>query len=739
MNEIYMLVADDNPSIHLDFKKILCPEKAANQNLAEVQAALVGKSMPKAEFEFVIDSAYQGEEAVRLVRKSLETNRHYALAFIDVRMPPGIDGVETVKQIWELDPEVQVVICTAYSDYSWDDFTKLLGATDRLLILKKPFENIEVSQLANALAKKWQVSQQLKQHINHLQELVEDRTAELAKSLSLVKATLESTADAILVYDANRKIADYNQNFINMWEIPVAILQEKAAHLLVEFVSSKLVDPENFLAKTDAMLEHPEVTGMDTLFLKDGRIIERYYHAQYLGGKVVGRVVSFRDITQQKKLEEQLQHQATHDILTGLVNRLVLSDRIQQAITAAKRDQCMVAVLFIDLDHLKLINDTLGHDVGDEVLKLMATRLQECIRENDTLARIGGDEFVVVMPLVKKIDTIIPLCQKILKKTAEAFQINKRTVNLTASIGISFYPKDGMEASVLLKNADTANHAAKETGRNNFNFFTMELNINAMKRLTLENSLRQALEHNEFLLHYQPLVDPVTRKMLGVEALLRWQHPTLGLIPPQEFIPVAEETGLILPIGDWVLYAACQQNKIWQDQGLLPVNMAVNLTSKQLSQQNFVAKVVNVLQQTKLDPKYLELEMTESTIIEGSDRVIRVMQEFKNMDIKLVVDDFGTGYSSLNYINRLPIDKIKIDRSFVTEISSNSTGVAVILAILVMAKSLNIRSLAEGVETKEQLEFLRENHCDEIQGYYFSRPQSAENITKILCEQGGIL
>lgn len=732
MGNIYVLIVDDNPSIHIDFKKVLEPENEQTRLLKETEAALMGKPVEKEEFNFLIDSAYQGEEALQLISKGMTGGRQYSVAFVDIRMPPGMDGIETAGHMWELDPEIQIVICSAYSDYSWEEITKRLGRTDRLLILKKPFENIEVQQMTTTLAKKWQLSRSLQEHLHHLEELVTERTAKLEYSLSLIKATLEATSDGILVVDLDQKINDFNQKLIAILKIPQSILLEGEDNKARDFISVQLENPQDFYYKAKEAYEHPERELFDKLTFKDGRIVDYFSAPRFLNKEVIGRVFSFRDVTEYKKMEAQLIHQATHDTLTNLPNRLVLFDRIEHEIASAEHNSHMIAILFLDIDHFKLINDTLGHDAGDDVLKVIASRLQKSISDVDTLARVGGDEFVIILPLKTLIEPVIPACQTLLAKVAEPFKVKNQTIVLTASIGISLYPKDGKDINALIRNADTANHAAKEAGRNTFNFFTMELNVSASKRLALESNLRQALENNEFSLDYQPIIDTATKKIISLEALLRWHHPKLGLVPPQEFIPVAEQIGLMLLIGDWVLTTACEQSKAWREKGITTPTIAINLTAKQMSQSNIVARVTDVLAKNNLDTSCLELELTESTVIEGTDRVRRIMQELKNIGIKLVIDDFGTGYSSLSYLNSLPIDKIKIDRSFVTYIGPNPNDVAVVKAIIAMAKSLKIRSLAEGVETKEQWEFLEKNHCNEIQGFYFYRPQSAKDMEEIL-------
>ncbi len=732
MRTIAILIVDDNPSIHIDFRKILQSQTETADELEEIQETILGNPHIESEYEFDIDSAYQGEEALRLIQQKLTKNQHYSLAFVDIRMPPGIDGVETTRHIWEIDPDIQIVICTAYSDYSWEELNNRLKKAGSFLILKKPFENIEVLQFTYALSKKWELNQQLQCHLHNLEKLVEERTLELKKNLSALRATLEATSDGILSVDLKQRINFYNQRCLKILNISKNIIEREDDNLARREVTRQILDAERFISKVKEAYTDFGREIHDVINFKDGRIVEYFSIPQYIGNKVTGRVFSFREVTDQKRMEDQLIQQATHDTLTGLHNRVVLYDRVQQSLASAKLNGYIVAILYLDLDNFKLMNDTLGRDVGDEVLKYIANILRDSIRENDTIARIGGDEFVIVIPDLKKIDAVIPICQKILKAVSEPFNIENQSLSLTTSIGISVFPKNGSDSESLIRNANAAKQNCKHSGQNNFAFFTSEMNINAINRLMMENNLRRALGNNEFLLYYQPLIELKTNKIIGVEALLRWKQPEHGFIQPEKFIPIAEEIGMMLPIGDFVLNSACLQSAAWIKLGLNPIHMSINLTANHISQSNIVEKISNLIQNNNLDPKYLDLEVTESIIIENTDRVLQIIHELKNTGVSIVIDDFGTGYSSLSYLNRLPIDKIKIDRSFINFVSPNPKDVIVILAILTMTKSLNIRSLTEGVETKEQLEILKQHGCDEIQSYYFYRPMTVQEITKVL-------
>ena len=435
------------------------------------------------------------------------------------------------------------------------------------------------------------------------------------------------------------------------------------------------------------------------------------------------------------KKEEKLNYLAYHDVLTGLPGRTLFHDRLVQAVTNAHRHGDKLGVLFIDLDHFKNINDSLGHYVGDMLLKQVAALFTACMREDDTVARLGGDEFVVILASMASEDEAWMVSQKILKLMTEPFTIEAHELFVTCSIGIALYPKDGDDAKTLLQSADGALYLAKNKGRNNAQFCTAEMNAKALERLTLESELRQAINRQEFLLHYQPRVDMVSGEITGMEALVRWQHPVQGLLYPTKFIPVAEESGLIVPLGEWVLRTACEQNKAWQLAGLKPVSIAVNLSARQFKQQDLVELVSSILQETELDPSYLELELTESMVMQNVEAAIATLTQFKVIGVKLSIDDFGIGYSSLNYLKHFPIGFLKIDQSFVRDITTNRDDAIIAKIIISMAHDLGLRVIAEGVETEEQKSFLCSHRCDEMQGYFFSMPLPAEEF-EILLKEG---
>lgn len=438
---------------------------------------------------------------------------------------------------------------------------------------------------------------------------------------------------------------------------------------------------------------------------------------------------------QRQRAEEAAQHQAHYDLLTDLPNRTMFNDRLTLALANANRHRKMLAVLFVDLDRFKTIIDTLGHAMGDRLLRGVAERLGGCLEEGDTLARMGGDEFVVLLPQIHRADKAVRTAHKILEVLKPAFHFNGHELHITTSIGISLYPYDGEDADTLLKNADTALYRAKEQGRNNYQLYTPAMNARAFERLALENSLRKALERKEFQIHYQPQVDMASGRIIGLEALLRWQHPDLGTVYPAEFIPIAEETGLIVPLGEWVLRTSCAQAKQWQAMGLPPMTMAVNLSARQFQHHDLVETMKKILKETELEPQWLELEITESIAMQNADYTIVILRELKDMGIQLSLDDFGTGYSSLSYLKKFPLDALKIDQSFVRDLSTDPNDAAIANAVIVLAHSLRLKVLAEGVETREQEAFLKEHQCDRYQGYLFSNPIPAPALENLIRQQ----
>lgn len=468
---------------------------------------------------------------------------------------------------------------------------------------------------------------------------------------------------------------------------------------------------------------------------RDGSSFHQEVSLTFVKGEWIVCVV--RDITEQKHNEELITKIAFYDSLTGLPNRLLFSERVGKAMETARGADRFLSIMFIDLDRFKTINDTLGHNIGDLLIHAVAQRLKGCLREGDVVTRFGGDEFLILFPdLVRDQDAAV-LAQKIIRILSRVFVLDGHELFITASIGISIYPADGHDIETLVKNADCAMYFAKEQGRNNYQFYIPSMNAKGLELLALENSLRKALERKEFLLHYQPQIDLRTGRINGVEALLRWRHPEAGLLPPKEFIALAEETGIIVPLGEWMMHAACDQIKKWQAAGFSCGRLAVNMSMRQFKEKNLIETITCMLRETGLDPSLFEMELTESVIMQDPTRTIATLRELSAAGIHLAIDDFGTGYSSLNYLKYLPLSKLKIAQAFVSGVVIDPNDKAIAKAIIALAHNLSMKVIAEGVETVEQLEFFRTHNCDEVQGYLFSEPLPAEEFERLLAEQDG--
>jgi diguanylate cyclase (GGDEF)-like protein len=608
-----ILVIDDNEAIHRDFRKVLGEEDsvAGQDALDLLESELLGGTTRQAMPVFEVDSAFQGEEGVRMAEAALRDGRPYAVAFVDMRMPPGWDGLKTIEHLWKADPGVQVVICSAHTDYEWSEVMERLNHSDKLLVLRKPFEPIEVQQCASALCQKWHNERLIRNQINQLERVVAARTRGL-------------------------EIAN-----------------------------------------------------------------------------------------------KQLRHMATHDALTGLPNRTLLEDRLQQAMAQAQRTGHSFAVLVCDLDRFKLVNDSMGHHAGDQFLQEVARRLDAVRREGDTLARQGGDEFVFVMSPPSAEADAEALTSRALAALAVPLHVAGMDIHVAASFGLAVYPRDGSRAESLLANADAAMYSAKQRG-NCMQRFSDALGGTAHRRLQLESDLHAALKEGQFELHYQPKVDTESGTIGSAEALLRWKHPERGYIPPVEFIPVAEETGQIGAIGTWVLREACLQVRRWIDAGYPPIRVGVNISAVQFHEAGLVDTVRAALEEARLDPQWLEIELTESCVMSNPEESIHLLEELSRMGIVVSVDDFGTGYSSMSYLRRFPIDMLKIDRTFVAEMDTREEDTNIVQAIVSLAHGLRLKVVAEGVETSAQLDTLRDLGCDQYQGFHFSPALPADQFEQLL-------
>lgn len=498
------------------------------------------------------------------------------------------------------------------------------------------------------------------------------------------------------------------------------------------------VDPQRRLEFKRLMSKHGVVTNFESrVHRRNGEIIWISENARSVynsDGTLLFFEGTVEAITERKLHEAEIQFQATHDALTGLPNRTLLYDRMQQAVLHSERYGNLTAIAFLDLDQFKFINDSLGHQVGDELLKITAQRLTSCLRESDTVARQGGDEFVLLLTDQPNEEAITHTMQRVLHEVSQPWKANDLEFQITCSIGLTLCPDDGRDAETLLKNADSAMYKAKELGRNNFQYFSAEMNTSVTDRLELLNRLRQAISNEDFVLHYQPKVSLASHQIIGAEALVRWNSAHSGMVSPASFIPLAEETGLIIPLGEWVLRTACRQNRAWQEAGYPPIPISVNLSPRQLARGDIVEVVERILDETGLQPQYLELEITESVMTTDVEKSFALLTRLRTLGVQISLDDFGTGYSSLSYLKRFPVDTLKIDQSFVRDIATDQDSAAIVKAIISLGRNLNLTVLAEGIETEDQFRFLLENGCDEGQGYLMSKPVPNKNFVDLLTQ-----
>jgi diguanylate cyclase (GGDEF)-like protein/PAS domain S-box-containing protein len=550
----------------------------------------------------------------------------------------------------------------------------------------------------------------------------------------LATRVFENSQEAILVTDAENRIIKINQMFTGLTGYTIEDVQGQNPRMLSSGRHNKGFYQQMWRTLRAEGHWHGEVWDRR----KNGEVYPKWLSISTVlndDGEVMHYVGTYTDITEYKAAIAKIDFMAHHDPLTRLPNRVLLRDRFEQAAAIAVRTQSQVAMLFLDLDQFKQINDTLGHIQGDRLLLQVAERLKACVRESDTVSRIGGDEFVILLSEVQGMGAVQQVAEKVLERLSEPVWLEEYQVHTTCSIGCSVLPEDGSDFDTLFKKADTAMYYAKDSGRNAYRFFTDYMNIDAMERLEMQAHLRRALKHEEFQLYYQPQFDIASGKLIGAEALIRWMNPDVGMIPPNKFIPVAETTGLIIPIGEWVVQEACRQNRAWIDAGYEPIVIAINLSALQFKRGDIVETVFAAIHQYNINPEYLELELTESILLNDTENILKTIRYLKDLGFKLSIDDFGTGYSSLAYLKRFAVDKLKIDQSFVRNLGIDENDDAIVYSVINLGHSLKRRVIAEGVETQEQLEFLRQEGCDEVQGFLLGRPVPADQFEVYLVER----
>ena len=581
----------------------------------------------------------------------------------------------------------------------------------------------------------WRLNESLLAVTRGQQRALESREDELEDALSLLHATLDATADGILVVDLEGQITSTNRRFGEIWSIPQSILDTRDDAAALGFAIGQLADPDGFVRKVNELYAQPAAESYDSVLFKDGRVIERFSKPQRVAGEIVGRVWSFRDVTQRKQLEDELAHQAFHDSLTGLANQALFRDRVEHALARTARRESHLAVLFLDLDNFKMVNDSLGHTAGDELLVEVSARLLSCLRDGDTAARLGGDEFALLVEDAVDERDAIAVAERVTACLRHPFLLAGKEVFAGASMGIAFASR-GVDCDQILRNADLAMYTAKGHGKNRFEVFAPEMHTNAVDRLEVEAELRRALERGELRLLYQPIVDLSTSHITGVEALIRWEHPDRGLLGPDVFIPVAEDTGLIEPMGRWVITEACAQAQRWNaDHRRDPISVSINVSPRQLRDPRIVDDVAGALAATDAAPESITLEITEGAMMQDTELALVHLTALKALGVRLAVDDFGPGYASLSYLQRFPIDGLKIDRSFVVGIDRGPEESALARAIVRLAQSLRLDAVAEGVENEYQADMLRRLGCPRAQGYLYAKPSPAADISALLNTQ----
>ena len=727
-----ILLVDDLPSIHEDFRKILAPP-VATTDLDADEAILFGQPTNATSVRFEMDSAYQGLEALEKVHSMRLAGRPFAMAFVDMRMPPGWDGVETVERLWLEDPRLQIVLCTAYSDYSWPEVLTRLQVRDRLLILKKPFDAIEVYQFANALTTKWQMTEQAAFKMTSLEEAVEERTRELSNANIIVQNS------PVILYrlrgEPSFPLIYISHNITKLGHDPQSLLSSPSW-------ARTLIDPDDQAKVGEAMARilDKDAEGASIEFrLRTGDGALRWVENRYVPVRdKEGRLIEVEgiiiDITERKAAEEKITLLARTDGLTGLANRATFAERLGQAYAAAQRGAFAFAIFYLDLDKFKPINDTFGHPVGDLLLQRVAQRLKSCTRESDLVARLGGDEFAILQGEISEPANAGELAAKIQTALALPYLINNNEIKISVSIGISPYVAGTAGVDAMLVQADLALYRSKDEGGNQYHFHSAELDQEVLDRVALAAEIKRAIDKGEFELQYQPQVELPSQNIIGMEALVRWNHPTRGLLSPRFFISIAEKTGAIVALGHWVLDQACRQMSIWRNEGLDLPMIAVNLSLFQLNRgQELVRDVTETIAKWGLMPADLEFDVTEATLAQLTWTQNEVLPQLRELGVKIAIDDFGSEYSSFDYVRAYRVSHLKISQSFISRSSSDPECAATIRAIVNFAHDIGIAVIAQGVETEQQRDVLTSSDTmTQARGFHFSKAVGADRAGELL-------
>ena len=662
---------------------------------------------------FIVERVERCSDGLHLLR---EGGRERIAAILVSLFLPDSEGIETFDRIFKASPTIPILVLSSPEHESAAKLAVQHGAQDYVLdddldgyLLPKALRNM-LERASNAEA--------------------------LFSEKERAQVTLNSIGDAVVCTDAVGAVTFLNPvaEAMTGWQADEAAGRPFAEIFRIINIADhrRPVDPMALVIRTNKTLRLAEGC---ILIRRDGieaAIEDSTAPIHDREGRVIGAVMVFHDVTQARAMTQKMTHLAQFDFLTDLPNRLLLNDRLSQAIAVASRHHQALAVLFVDVDRFKHVNDSLGHVIGDKLLQSIAQRLVAGVRGTDTVSRQGGDEFVILLSAVAHAADAALSAQKILSVAQMPYRVDEHDLQITLSVGISIYPDDGADAEALVKNADIAMLNAKDNGRNNYQFFRTAMNERALERQSIEGSLRHALDRSEFVLHYQPKLDLVTETLTGAEALIRWRRPQYGHVLPKDFIPIAEQCGYIVPIGRWVLREACRQRRSWNDSHLTPVPVAVNISAVELRSSHFVDHVRAILKETGLEPKYLEFELTETSFMQDPQSTIAVLRALKDIGIRLTLDDFGTGYSSLSYLKRFPIDALKIDKSFVNGLCTDSNDLKLVSAVIHLGRSFHLRVIAEGIETREQFLALQAQRCAEGQGYYFEKPIAADEFAKLL-------